>query len=100
MRLNKIGKVATKIRQEDGMTKVRYHDTDVVAFNDEKIILRNGGWYTATTKTRMNQTATVHELPFNVYQARNQWYVRIMQKDGGPKTVEYQEGMEIPNWRM
>jgi len=72
----KVAGRATSIRTEwDGFTNVRYHDTDVVSFNDRRIILRSGGWRTATTKTRMNQTANQFNLGFRVWQKSFEWFV-------------------------
>lgn len=51
-----------------------YHNTAIIIFcvNDE-IVLNNGGWYTSTTKERMNMF-----LPNNVrvWQDKGQWQVR------------------------
>ena len=54
---SRIGRTATSIYTENGFTSVRYHSTEVVKFNHEKIILNTGGWHTFTTKTRMNQAS-------------------------------------------
>lgn len=67
--------VATSIRTEGGYTHVRYHDTDVVSFNAEKIILRSGGWRTATTKTRINQAGNQFGLNIQVSQRDHEWFV-------------------------
>ncbi len=77
-RMNKVGKTATKVREENGMTHVRYHNTDVVSFNDSVVILRTDGWKTVTTKARMNQTANEYNLPFSVYQDKGQWMVTVL----------------------
>jgi len=74
-----IGKTATRVYQENGDTCVRYHDTVVVRFNDDKIVLNTGGWKTVTTKARMNQTSNQYDLGFQVSQSNFEWYV-----DGKP----------------
>lgn len=67
--------VATSIRTtEDGWTHIRYHNTDVVSFNEHRIILRTGGWKTVTTKLRMNQAARQFKLGYGVSQKNHQWY--------------------------
>ena len=71
----RIGKHKTRIEQGSGGTEVRYHGTAVVSFNDNEITLRTGGWKTATTKKRMNQTSDQFDLEFNVYQKSYQWFV-------------------------
>lgn len=75
-RTQKAGRVATSVfKDTDGYTKVIYHQTPVVKFNAEEIILNSGGWLTVTTKTRMNQAANQYGLGFNVYQKNHKWFV-------------------------
>lgn len=57
------------------MTHVRYHNTIVVSFDHRTIILRTGGYYTAATKKRMNQTSETFALGFNVIQRDHEWRV-------------------------
>ena len=77
--LNK--KVATYVRDHvqtlkgDEVTAVRYHDTDIVMFNDERITLFTGSWFTPTTKRRMNQASAEYGLGFSVVQEQSQWRV-------------------------
>ena len=78
-RVQKIGRRATRISNENGITRVRYHATNVVTFDDETIILDSGGWCTATTKARMNQTADQYGLGFHVYQEDWIWFVETKQ---------------------
>ena len=69
--------VNTTIATQDGWTVVTYHTTPVVKFNSSTIILDTGGWKTATTKLRMNQTANQFDLRFHVYQHQHLWYVEF-----------------------
>jgi hypothetical protein len=68
---------ATSIRTDANGTHVRYHNTDVVTFNDEYVILRTGGWQTNTTRTRMNQASNQFRLGLQVFQKDFSWYVQI-----------------------
>lgn len=72
---SRLGKTATSVRTENGWTIVRYHDTDVVSFNEKEIILRTGGWRTTTTKLRMNQASNQFGLGYQVWQKDFQWYI-------------------------
>jgi hypothetical protein len=58
----------TKIYEEDGYTVVKLWATEIVKFNDEHIILNNGGWNTPTTRQRMNQASDEFGLGFRVFQ--------------------------------
>lgn len=74
----KLGKAHTVhyTDRNDGFEKVVYHDTEVVAWNAERIILNTGGWRTMTTRTRMNQAANEFGLGFKVYQKHFDWFVQ------------------------
>jgi hypothetical protein len=74
-RQDQLGTTATRVYQEDGMTCVRYHATDVVKFNEHVIELDTGGWETPTTKLRMNQASNQFNLGFYVYQKDYIWHV-------------------------
>ena len=54
---------------------IRYHDTDVVEFSRNHIVLDSGGYWTATTKRRMNQAADYFGLSFKIRQSAGVWYV-------------------------
>ena len=73
--------VATSIRSEGGFTHVRYHATDVVSFSDKEIILRTGGWFSVTTKLRMNQAANQFDLGFVVGSDKGEWKVSTLPFD-------------------
>lgn len=88
--LQKIGTVHTQVFNNLGSTYVRYHNTDVVKFNASEITLKTGGWYTQTTKNRMNQAANEYNLGFSVSQRKNKWYV--MTPDG---EIPFVDGMTI-----
>ena len=67
------------IGSEDYMV-VRYWNTDIVKFNNERIILNTGGWSTVTTKLRMNQASNQFGLGYNVYQKDFNWFVEYQGK--------------------
>ena len=57
---------------------VTYHSTPVVkVINDRYVVLNNGGYYTNTTKRRMNQASLQYSLGYEVYQVDFIWYVSI-----------------------
>ena len=85
-----VGKVATSIlTDDDGMTKIIYHSTPVVKFNDKRIILNSGGWRTSTTKIRMNQAANQFKLGFSVHQKKYDWFVSF----DGDDAIPFFDGM-------
>lgn len=67
---------------------VKLHNTDIVVFDSNgDIILNTGGYYTVTTKTRMNEF-----LPegYKVFQKKGTWYLETPDK-----TLEYKDKMNI-----
>ena len=91
----RVGKVATKIREDNGYTCIRYHNTDVVKFNDKEIVLNSDGWRTMTTKTRMNQASSQFGLNFGVFQSKGDWFVQFGGHGEEGKTVDYEDNMLI-----
>jgi len=66
-RTNKLSSYATTIAARNGNTTVTYHETAIVEFDLECVILRTGGWDTVTTRRKMNQVANQFGLGFSVY---------------------------------
>ena len=71
----RLGSHCTNWECKDGITRVTYHNTDVVTFTDGLIILNTGGWFTVTTKARMNQTSKQFDLGYRVFQHEWLWFV-------------------------
>lgn len=79
--MQQVGRVATAIVTENGTTSVYYHGTPVVRFGGGQVTLDTGGWFTATTKARMNQAANQYNLGFVVYQKAGKWFAALDGKD-------------------
>ena len=62
------------------VTKVLYHGTIVTEFNNKNIKLNTGGWFTTTTKRRMNQASEEFNLGYYVYQSNFDWFVNYKNK--------------------
>jgi hypothetical protein len=60
------------IRLDDNTIVVRHHRTDIVTYykHRDDVLLNNGGWYSDSTKERMNRYTTV-----SIHRYRFQWYV-------------------------
>lgn len=69
-----------------GRIDVRYHGTSVVSFHGNgQTTLRSGGFYTVTTKRRLNQFSSAH-----VYQRKGIWYV-----DSADGTRVFEDGIVL-----
>ena len=86
-----IGNHKTTQARDGNKLLVTYHNTIVVKVTDDRYVtLDNGGYYTATSKRRMNQASLQYKLGFGVYQSGFVWYVQC------GKTIEpYYNGMVI-----
>lgn len=69
--------VATAAIHNDNGVKVIYHQTLVVDYDkaSKTIRLDTGGWFTNTTKLRMNQASNEFCLGYWVSQVKGKWYV-------------------------
>jgi hypothetical protein len=77
---------------ERGPIAVRLHTTDVVTFHRDGIIeLDTGGWYTVTTKDRMNKYLPP---PFKIFSERGTWHVALSYK-----TVHHAQPHPSYSWR-
>lgn len=98
-----IGRHKTKVSELNGTTIVKYHNTAVVMFDKDMIILHSGGWDKGgtggwsgnyrpsySTKARMNQTSSQFDLGYQVFQRDWIWYVSFK-----GKTIPFYDGMEL-----
>lgn len=87
---NVIGKTATSVFTENGITKVIYHSTCVISWDEDTITLDSGGWLTATTKTRINQAANQFGLGLTLRQKAGEWIVSYNGSD-----IPFNDGMSL-----
>jgi hypothetical protein len=71
----RISGVATEVFKDKLDTVVKLYDTEVVRWDSKRILLNTGGFFTATTKRRMNQTSNEFNLGFNVYTHKGDWMI-------------------------
>jgi hypothetical protein len=82
----------TYLERRDDDIAVRLHDTDVVVWHpDGSVTLDTGGWYTVTTKDRMNGYC-----PARVWSNRGRWMVTW-----GGRDVPFADGITLhPDGRI
>jgi hypothetical protein len=87
---SKIGPTATTVTERDGVLSVKYYNTEVVRYTrmSRHIMLDTGGYKTATTKARMNQTANQFGLPYQVNQVNGEWIVTLKHNNSTLKFVD------------
>jgi len=72
----KVGSHKTSVRfTPNGTLSVVYRGTEVVKATSKSIILDTNGWFTNTTKTRMNQASNQYGLGYTVFQKNYDWFV-------------------------
>jgi hypothetical protein len=87
---------ATRVQRRDGIgVAVKYHDTDVITYTEAGIVLNNGGYFSITTKDRINDALGV--LPGNpyVYADRRRWYLRTDRGGENDSVVFYYDGITV-----
>lgn len=96
MAYDKVGPTATTVTTENGIMRIVYHSTTVVTVDWHKrtITLDTGGYYTATTKARMNQASNQYDLGYQVYQEHGDWFV-WWPAQGEDSSVQFKDGMVL-----
>lgn len=88
MSTNKLGTHATTVTMDGDTVIVTYHNTNIVKVSPDKIILDSGGWFTQTTKRRMNQASEQFNLGFRVYQNKGKWFAKL-----NDRISQFQDGV-------
>ncbi len=65
----------TWVEKDGDHVRVIYYKTAVVTFNKAEIRLNTGGWWTRSTKDRMNRVSQKFDLGFRVFEKEKQWWV-------------------------
>ena len=89
----KLGNNTWLVRLDCDRIAVRLHDTYIVQFwPDGRVTLHTGGYYSVTTKERLNQFITGR-----VYAHKYAWYYRLPHQTGdtGRADVIFFEGMDV-----
>lgn len=76
-RLSGRGNTHLHLIAESGAIALKYHETDVAIFTPEYVELHSGGWFTATTKERINEALRLAEIGYNtrVRQFKKIWRI-------------------------
>lgn len=87
------GVETTTLTDRDGALVGYYRGTPVVRKAGSVITLNTGGWFSKTTKVRMNQFSNHYCLgAYSVYQRKGQWFVDVsgktLQFDGDVLTFD------------
>ena len=74
----------------DGSVGIILHGTCVVRIHpDNSATLNTGGWYSSTTKDRMNKYS-----PVRVYQCKGEWYLN------NDENTPYVDGMTVADMNL
>lgn len=74
----KVTKYATQaVINNDHRITIKYHENPIatINLNDYTVSISNSGWYTSTTKKRINQVLKALNTSTRVYQHDFRWYV-------------------------
>lgn len=68
----------TSVQYDNAVKALRiyYHDTAIASiYDDGKLKIDNGGWWSKTTKKRINAILMALGLPFFIRQVQWEWYL-------------------------
>lgn len=83
----------TYLRRRDAATiGLQYHETDVVTFTPSGLVLTSGGWWTKTTKERINWA--LEALGLYCVQDGGNWYVSTNWQDKTTWTA-FHDGIRV-----
>lgn len=68
---------------------IRFYDTNILEFEGDKIRIFNGGFFTVTTRQRINEFLPQY---ISVYQRKFDWYIRNHETE---EIIEFKEGIEV-----
>jgi len=88
--MQRIGTHKTTVVEAYENLRVIFHQTVILNKTRLGIQLNNGGYYTSTTKARMNQASNEYGLGFGVFQKNFEWFV-----DYKGETLPYKNGMVL-----
>lgn len=94
--------------EEGDVIFIQHHATPILTvWPDDTVQINNGGWYTSTTKARLNEYMSDLGIPYSIHQRKYIWYITgpegealfsgklIFNPEG--KAVRLQERVVIPS---
>ena len=77
--------------------EVWLHSTQIASVYPSRVVIRTGGWRTATTKSRLNAILWTY-CATGIYQKDFTWYLngRVDARYAGKAPVYVEDGMSIP----
>lgn len=83
----------TAVVNADGVSVVLLHGNKIAEVGEDFIRLFDGGWRTATTKSRLNAILSVHGCNFDgVFQKNFEWFFHDSARS---VDIPFQDGMTI-----
>ena len=76
---------------------IRLHGNLIARLDYSSIILYTAGWYTFTTKSRLNDILQDNNIPFKIYQENYKWYIWGNYNGNYPTNDYRQNRMEFYN---
>jgi hypothetical protein len=78
----------TTVTHEDGVAIVTLHGNKIAEVGDNFVTLFDGGWQSATTKSRINAICSAHCIPGEgVFQRNFKWFIHQFVGNAGTSPV-------------
>jgi hypothetical protein len=75
------GRATRVVKREDNGIAIRYHETQVVTYYPDRIVLDSGGYHTLTTKARINEALSALDCHVSLSQIKGVWYLSGLEKN-------------------
>lgn len=83
----------TRVYWDAGICYVRLYNTDIIVLDANALWLNSGGYWTVTTKSRINDVLTGLGFPISVIQKDFDWYIT---NGNDESVVDFYDGIELP----
>lgn len=87
----------TTMHTDNNTVNLVHHSTKIVEHNlvDKTIKLNNGGWFSKTTKDRMNAYFNESNLnAFGIFQKKGEWFL-LTPKNDHKNAIKYENNMIV-----
>lgn len=84
---NLMHNTVVRFEEEDDTYIIRYHNTDIITYYEDHILIDVDGWETVTTKVRLNA-----HTPFSFWQEKGIWYFSVPETAG---EYRYLDGLKF-----
>lgn len=73
--IEKLERITPEYSLSGDIFRIKFYDTNIVSFDDNRIILDTGGFKTPSTRRHMNEVSKTFDLGFNITSEKHVWEI-------------------------